>query len=149
MTADQQRAEFGISAQPVGDRIVFTMGDEAETMTPTQAQRFAAQLAAAYVQAAGGTHRAHNGALVIGAPMITGIKRRIVRALRTEPLNQYQLAADLQEPPFRVRAELKCLKRDRLVTDSISPAGHLWELTARGVHQAYAADQTHLEGMPR
>lgn len=65
MTADQQRTEFGISTQSCGEEIVFTMGEEALTMTPRQAQRFAAQLAAAYIQAAGGTHRAHNGALVL------------------------------------------------------------------------------------
>lgn len=47
--------------------VFLTVYSETIELTPQQAQRFASWLAGAYVQAAGGIHRAPNGALVIGA----------------------------------------------------------------------------------
>lgn len=75
------------------------------------------------------------------------VRREILRALRYEPVSLFPLAADIHEPPFRVRAELKTLKRDRLVTDRIGPEGHRWELTARGAAAVNATDQTQFEGI--
>ena len=61
------------------------------------------------------------------------IKRSILAALRWEPLDHFQVAATLGEPPFRVRAELRALKRDRYVSDRIDDHGHRWMLTNRGI----------------
>mgnify|MGYP001363872148 CR=1 FL=1 len=77
--------------------------------------------------------------------LVQQIKRRIVLELRHEPLNHYVLAAELREPPFRVRAELKALKRDRLVRDIYTSNGqHVWQLTERGERAAYETDQLEL-----
>lgn len=73
------------------------------------------------------------------------IRRRILVALKHGHLDLYAIAADLSEAPFRVRAELKELRRDRLVRDHIGPAGHRWELTDRGSTIAHHEDQTQLE----
>lgn len=68
-------------------------------------------------------------------------QKRILRELRHGPLDQMQLAAALDEPPFTVRAELHWLKRERLVRDRHRAAGHLWELTDQGAGITWAADQ--------
>jgi predicted transcriptional regulator len=73
------------------------------------------------------------------------IRHRILTALKHGHLDHFSIAADLGEPPFRVRAELRELRRDRLVRDHIGPAGHRWELTDRGAAIAHHEDQTQLE----
>lgn len=75
---------------------------------------------------------------------MTTIKGAIVDALRHEPLNHYDIATRIHTAPFMVRAELKALKRDRLVRDYIDQRGHMWELTDRGHRAAYSNDQLEL-----
>ncbi|HET7047891.1 MAG TPA: hypothetical protein VFI54_06425 [Solirubrobacteraceae bacterium] len=55
-----------LSVKAEGELVVLTVKTESIELTPKQAQRFASWLAGAYVQAAGGTHHAPNGALKIG-----------------------------------------------------------------------------------
>ena len=77
---------------------------------------------------------------------MTERQRKILQGLRHGPLDHYQLAADIAEAPFTVRADLKALKRDRIVTDRITNEAHTWELTAAGLRQAYEADQLAIGG---
>lgn len=76
---------------------------------------------------------------------MTEIKRRIVGALLVEHLDHFQLAAELGEAPFRIRAELQDLRRDRLVTMRLGPTRITWELTARGAHVAMGHQQLTLD----
>lgn len=46
--------------------------------------------------------------------------------------NHFDLAAEVDQAPFRVRAELRELRRQRLVREVLTPAEHVWMLTARG-----------------
>ena len=73
------------------------------------------------------------------------IRRRILVALRHGPLDHFALAADIGEAPFRVRAELKALKRDRLVNNRIDGGRIAWYLTERGERIAHHEDQARLE----
>jgi DNA-binding GntR family transcriptional regulator len=61
------------------------------------------------------------------------IRRRILKTLREhgQPLDQFALALILDEPPFRVRAELLELKRERLVKRTLA-RGVDWQITSRG-----------------
>lgn len=68
------------------------------------------------------------------------IQRLIVIELRNGPLDQFQIAAGIGQAPFRVRAELRHLKRDRLVRDYINGGRLDWELTAKGLREAFAVD---------
>lgn len=73
------------------------------------------------------------------------IKKRILKELRHEPLNLFVLAAQMHEAPFRVRAELKGLRRDRLVREQFTRDGrHVWALTERGERAAWDANQLEL-----
>jgi predicted transcriptional regulator len=65
----------------------------------------------------------------------------IMIALKHGKLDQYQIAADITEAPFRVRAELKELRRRRLVREEYGARAVLWELTESGYTAALAADQ--------
>jgi predicted transcriptional regulator len=80
----------------------------------------------------------------MGVLWLPEIRRRILVGLRQGPLDLYQLAADLTEPPFRVRAELKALRRDRLVSNRIANGRIEWTLTERGETIAYHEDQLQL-----
>lgn len=71
-------------------------------------------------------------------------KHRILEALIVEPLHQYAIAELIGEAPYLVRAELKGLKRERLVRDEIKPAGLLWQLTERGTRVALEGRQMEL-----
>lgn len=63
---------------------------------------------------------------------LTDIQRELLGALAAEPLDHYMLAATTGQAPFRVRAELQALRRDRLVRSAIRRDRIVWELTARG-----------------
>lgn len=64
---------------------------------------------------------------------MTAIQKAILQALRHGPLNQYEIAEATGEPPFRVRAELRNLRRSRIVFDRLQPnRGHIWMLTDLG-----------------
>lgn len=69
------------------------------------------------------------------------IQRRIVETLRNGGLNHYQIASEINHAPFRVRAELKALRRERLVRDHVAPREIVWELTSLGYEAAYAGEQ--------
>jgi predicted transcriptional regulator len=68
---------------------------------------------------------------------MTAIQREILRALRHGPLNQFEIAEVIDEPPFRVRAELQGLKRDRLVTSRRGRAELEWAPTDQGLDVAW------------
>lgn len=72
------------------------------------------------------------------------LQRDIMHALIHGGLDQYQIAADVADAPFRVRAELRHLKRDRLVRDKAGARAITWELTDRGYTTALGADQLEL-----
>jgi hypothetical protein len=76
------------------------------------------------------------------APTSEETQSAIVRALLDGAGDHYAIAAELGEPPFRVRAELKALKRERLVTEIIRADLHHWRLTTSG--QELAAKQNQL-----
>lgn len=68
---------------------------------------------------------------------LTEIKRSILVRLRDGPLDQFEIAAGTGLAPFIVHAELRALKRERLVGDRLTPRAHLWELTTRGYELAW------------
>lgn len=70
----------------------------------------------------------------------------IMHALIHGGLDQYQIAADVSDAPFRVRAELREIKRDRLVRERHGPRAIIWELTDKGYTTALAADQLSIGG---
>lgn len=72
------------------------------------------------------------------------IQRDIIRALRDDKLDYYQVAADIGQAPFRVRAELGALRRRRLVVSEFTATAVKWALTPRGVQLAWEVDQTSL-----
>jgi predicted transcriptional regulator len=61
------------------------------------------------------------------------LQELILRALVAGPRNHYDLAAALDQAPFRIRAELKTLKRERLVSDVIDEQQIVWSLTGKAV----------------
>lgn len=67
------------------------------------------------------------------------IRREVMLSLRYGELNQYDLADAIGEAPFRVRAELKAMKRDRLVREHVGKH-HTWELTGHGMRAAWAGE---------
>jgi hypothetical protein len=75
------------------------------------------------------------------------IKRRILAALLVERLDHFQIAGELGEPAFRIRAELQDLRRDQLVTMRIEPNRIAWELTNRGALVATADRQLTIDGV--
>jgi DNA-binding PadR family transcriptional regulator len=68
---------------------------------------------------------------------ITGLGRRILAELRYEPLNPYDLARQIDEPPFKVRAELQSLRRVGLVREYTTRDDHYYKLTDRGSELAW------------
>jgi predicted transcriptional regulator len=64
------------------------------------------------------------------------IRIQILRALRYEPLDYWQVATDVCQAPFRVRAELRSLRREGFVKNRArvgpSDTGLSWELTDHG-----------------
>jgi hypothetical protein len=76
--------------------------------------------------------------------MMNALQHAILSALRYGPLNQFQLAAELDEAPFRIRAELKWMRRERLVIDRLDTAEVSWLLTDQGAGIAWAQAQPEL-----
>ena len=76
------------------------------------------------------------------APSSAEIHRKIAQLLHhAGAQNMYTIAEDIGQAPFRVRAELRVMRRHRLVAEMITRESHLWELTPAGHHVAAAADQ--------
>jgi predicted transcriptional regulator len=69
------------------------------------------------------------------------IRRQIVIALRNGPLDMFQISEAVSEPPYRVRGELKTLKRERLAIDTMLIDRILWRLTDTGTAQAWERAQ--------
>jgi DNA-binding PadR family transcriptional regulator len=69
------------------------------------------------------------------------LQRAILSALKHGPLNQYELADELGEAPFRIRGELQAMRRDRLVTDRLEANARTWRLTDAGYEIAWAQAQ--------
>lgn len=69
------------------------------------------------------------------------LQRKIVVALKYGKLDHFQIAADICQAPFRVRAELKALKRECLVREEFGAENVLWELTSVGYAAAWEVDQ--------
>lgn len=76
---------------------------------------------------------------------MTERQRLILAQLRHGGRDHYQIAADLIEAPFIVRAELKAMKRDRLVREKLDRRGHTWELTPHGEGVAWSSAQLKIE----
>lgn len=72
------------------------------------------------------------------------IQQQILVALRHGPLDYFQVAADICQAPFRVRAELKALKRERLVREEWQSTKIVWELTEVGLSAAWCSEQGRL-----
>lgn len=70
----------------------------------------------------------------------TELRAEILRTLRDGELNLYELADTIDQAPFRVRGELKAMKRDRLVREHVGQH-HTWELTGSGTRAAWAGEQ--------
>jgi predicted transcriptional regulator len=68
---------------------------------------------------------------------MTAIQRAILQALRFGGLNQFEIAEVVDQAPFRVRAELQALKRERLVTPRHGHGELAWVLTERGLDLAW------------
>jgi predicted transcriptional regulator len=76
---------------------------------------------------------------------LSEVKQAILKDLRHEPLDQFQIAADLAAAPWLIRAELKGLKRNRLVHVAQSKRnGILWQLTDHGRRVLNEHDQLEL-----
>lgn len=69
------------------------------------------------------------------------IQLMILRELRHGPLNYFRVAEQIDQAPFRVRAELRCLKSERYVTEHLEPTEVLWHLTTRGEQLAWKLAQ--------
>lgn len=74
------------------------------------------------------------------------IQTLILKSLRHDAkgLDHFQIAADTGQAPFRVRAELRVLRRGRLVRDYLGFGRVMWCLTGRGWDQVHGADQLEL-----
>ncbi len=75
---------------------------------------------------------------------VSDIHMEILETLRFGRLDHFQVAATVAQPAFRVRAELKELKRERLVNERFAPDGHTWGLTRRGEELAWRHGQLRL-----
>lgn len=61
------------------------------------------------------------------------LQELILEQLSHGPQGPYAVAAELKEPPYRVRGELQALKRQRLVAEHLNIDTHFFTLTASGV----------------
>lgn len=74
------------------------------------------------------------------------VQELILEKLSHGPFGPYTIAAAINEPPFRVRAELKELKRLHLVREHLDRQAHLFHLTASGVARIAGHEQLRLVG---
>lgn len=65
------------------------------------------------------------------------IQREILLTLRHGEQHYIELADSIDQAPFRVRAELRSLKRLGAVSDHIDAAGTVWRLTPSGERLAW------------
>lgn len=70
---------------------------------------------------------------------------KILLELRHGALDKWQIAASTGLSPFQVRAELRALERQHLVTERIRSTGRMFELADRGLELAWAPHQTELD----
>ena len=75
---------------------------------------------------------------------VPDIHKRILVALKHGGMNIYELAEQLDEPPFRVKQELKTLRSEGFVYFRFEPEQVLWRLTQRGELYAWNAAQQEL-----
>lgn len=68
----------------------------------------------------------------------------ILQALRDEPGHYFLIAQAVEEAPYRVRGELKALKRRRLVRERLTTTEHSWTLTDSGYGLLLKRDQLEL-----
>lgn len=68
----------------------------------------------------------------------------VLRALRHEPLNICDVAAETGIAEFTVRAVLKSLRSQRLVSDELTSRAHVWKLTRRGWDAVHSEAQMRL-----
>lgn len=76
----------------------------------------------------------------------TEVQELILEKLSHGPFGPYVIAEAIKEPPFRVRAELKALKRQQLVREQLGPRAHLFYLTASGIARIAGHNQLRLIG---
>jgi Mn-dependent DtxR family transcriptional regulator len=76
-------------------------------------------------------------ASIMHVPSSTAVQWRIIDTLKHGPLTLFELADEIDEPPFRVRAELHQLRRDGLVRQITGYEP--WQLTDTGREVAWAA----------
>jgi hypothetical protein len=74
----------------------------------------------------------------------TEIQQQILTDLRFGPLDYFQVAADICQAPFRVRAELKALQRECLVREQWRGGRMVYGLTEIGEASAWRPQQTRL-----
>ena len=73
------------------------------------------------------------------------VKREILRVLLAAGgVDLFAIAAEIGEAPFRVRTELRLLKRERLVTEISRADVHHWRLTNSGIELAARGNQLRL-----
>lgn len=72
------------------------------------------------------------------------IQHQIIVELRNGALDQWQIAGGIGQASFTVLAELKALKRLRLVQDHDRSGGLMWELTSSGYREAFHLEQLRL-----
>lgn len=65
----------------------------------------------------------------------------ILGALRYGALDPFAISAAADVAPFTVRAELRALKRERLVAERLTDREHCYALTDRGHRIVNEADQ--------
>jgi hypothetical protein len=68
-------------------------------------------------------------------------QRKIIEALRHGPLNQYEIAREVDLAPFAVRGELLALKREKIVRIRFRTRDKAWELTEHGYELAWVPHQ--------
>lgn len=74
------------------------------------------------------------------------IQLMIVGALRWgERLDHFEIAKRIDQAPFRVRGELRALKRARCVHERLTVDEHSWRLTPRGERLAWSQEQQELQ----
>lgn len=75
---------------------------------------------------------------------LSPLQLQVLESLRHGELDQFQIGADLDEAPFKIRAELRHLRGQRLVREELSRRRHVWALTDRGWEIVLEGDQMEL-----
>ena len=72
----------------------------------------------------------------------TTVQREILQALKHGALGLFELAGEIDQAPFTVRAELRALRRQELVYQRVGYSP--WFLTERGSQLAWSDSQLRL-----